>query len=232
MDEAKVDGIAKWPPPLNVSQLRSFLGFCNFYHRFIEHYSDKAQPLNILLQKLKPWTWTTDQHAAFKNMKVAFMTKPVLMMPDLQKPFEVECDASLFATGAVLLQQDTNTDWHPVAYHSKSMNPTERNYQVYDRELLAVIHSLRKWHCYIYGSNFTTVVWTDHYNLTYFTHPQKLTRRQVQWIVELMDYDVKLQHKKGSKMIAADALSRQADWQKGIEHDNEQVVALPETVWI
>jgi len=145
MEEAKVDGIAKWPPPENVSQLRFFLGFCNFYHHFIEHYSDKCQPLNVLLQKLKPWTWTVDQHTAFENLKLAFMTKPVLMMPDLSKPFKIKSDASLFATGAILLQQDTNEDWHPVAYHSKSMNSTKYNYQVYNRELLTVICSLREW---------------------------------------------------------------------------------------
>ncbi len=173
-----------------------------------------------------------DQHTAFENLKAAYVSKPVLLMPDRTKPYEIECDASLFATGAILLQQDTNGDWHPVAYHSKSMSPTERNYQVYDRELMAVICSLREWRCYIYGSDYTTIVWTDHHNLTYYTHPQKLTRRQVRWMVELMDYDIKLQHKAGSKMIVADALSRRADWSKGLEDDNDQVVALPDNLWI
>src|SRR6266540_4415311 len=91
----------------------------------------------------------------------------------LYETFEIKSDASLYATGAILLQQDTNGDWHPVAYCSQSMNPMEWNYQVYDRELMAIIC---EWRCYIYGSSFTTIVWTDHHNLTYFTHPQKLTR--------------------------------------------------------
>jgi len=142
MNDAKVDGIAKWPPPENVSQLRSFLGSCNFYHRFIDHYSDKCQPLNLLLQKARTWSWTGDQHTAFENLKAAYTSKPVLLMPDRTKLYEIECDASLFATGAVLLQEDTNGDWHPVAFHSKLMSATERNYQVYDRELMAVIRSL------------------------------------------------------------------------------------------
>src|SRR6266508_567090 len=119
-----------------------------------------------------------------------------------------------------------------VTYCSQSMNPTEWNYQVYDRELMAIIRALREWRCYIYESSFMTIVWTDHHNLTYFMHPQKLTRRQVRWIVELMDYDLKLQHKAGSKMIVADALSRRADWSKGIDQDNVDVVALPDTLWI
>ena len=123
-----------------------------------------------------PWNWTTSQHSTFEVLKTAFCSKPVLLMPDFTKPFEIESDASLYATGAILLQQDTNGDWHPVAYCSQSMNPTEQNYQVYDRELMAIIRALRKWRCYIYGSSFMMIVWTDHHNLTYFMHPQKLTR--------------------------------------------------------
>ncbi len=232
MNPAKLDGIASWPPPENVKQLWSFLGFCNFYRRFIDHYADKTVALNMLLCKTHPWEWTTVQHSACEILKTAFCSKPVLLMPDYTKPFEIESDASLYTTGTILLQQDTNGDWHPVAYCSQSMNPMERNYQVYDRELMAIICSLREWRCYIYGSSHTTIVWTDHHNLTYFTHPQKLTRPQVRWIVELMDYDLKLQHKAGSKMIVTDALSRRADWSKGLDQDNIDVVALPDTLWI
>ena len=176
MDEMKVDGIVKWPPPETTTQLRSFLGFCNYYYQFINHYLDKCQPLNVLLQKMRPWDWTPVQHSAFEILKAAFCSKPVLLMPDFLKPFEMECNTSLFATGGVLLQQDTNGDWHPVAYHSKSLSATEHNYQVYDCELYAIIRCLRDWRCYIYSSPHDTTVWTDHHNLTYYTHPQKLTR--------------------------------------------------------
>ena len=193
---------------MTLKQLRSFLGFCNFYRRFITHYADKTAPLNVLLRKTHPWEWTSTHHVAFETMKVAFASQPVLLIPDYSKPFEIESDASLYATGAVLLQQDTNGEWHPVAFHSQSMSPTERNYQVYDRELMAIIRALRDWLCYIYGSPFTTIVWTDHHNLTFFTHLQKLTQQQVRWVVKLMEYDLKLQHKKGSKMVVADVLSR------------------------
>ena len=108
-------------------------------------------------------------------MKVAFASQPVLLMPNYSKPFEIESDASLYATRAVLLQQDTNGEWHPVAFHLQSMSPTERNYQVDDRELMAIIRALHDWRCYIYGSPFIMIVWTDHHNLTFFTHLQKLT---------------------------------------------------------
>ena len=103
MDDAKVDGIAKWPPPETVMQLWSFLGFCNYYHQFIDYYSDKCQPLNMLLQMSRLWDWTPIQHAAFENLKVAFISKLVLLMPDYLKPFKMECNKSLFATRGVLL---------------------------------------------------------------------------------------------------------------------------------
>ena len=171
-------------------------------------------------------------HAAFKTMKVAFTSQPVLLMPNYSKLFEIESDASFYATGAVLLQQDTNGEWHPVTFHSQSMSPTEQNYQVYDWELMAIICALHDWRYYIYGSPFTTIVWTDHHNLTFFTHPQKLTQRQVCWVVELMEYDLKLQHKKESKMVVTDVLSQRADWFTGLEHDNELIITLPESLWI
>src|SRR6266511_3016174 len=145
MNPTKLDDIAHWPPLENVKQLQSFLGFCNFYRRFIDHYADKTVALNVLLCKTHPWDWTTSQHSTFEVLKTAFCSKPVLLMPDFTKPFEIESDASLYATGTILLQQDTNGDWHPVTYCSQSMNPTERNYQVYDRELMAIIRALREW---------------------------------------------------------------------------------------
>ncbi len=95
MNPAKLDGIAYWPPPENVKQLRSFLGFCNFYRRFIDHYADKTVALNVLLCKMHPWNWTTSQHSAFEVLKTAFCSKPVLLMPDFTKLFEIESDASL-----------------------------------------------------------------------------------------------------------------------------------------
>ena len=125
MNPAKLDGIAYWPPPENVKQLRSFLGFCNFYRRFINHYANKSVTLNVLLCKMYPWDWTLFQHSTFEVLKTAFCSKLVLLMPDYTKPFEIESDASLYATGAILLQQDTNGDWHSVAYCSQSMNPME-----------------------------------------------------------------------------------------------------------
>jgi hypothetical protein len=231
MEEQKVSGIADWPPPSNESQVRSFLGFCNFYKRFIKNYADLCKPLNDLLQKAVPFDWTTEKHEAFEKLKVAFVSNPVLLIPDYTKPFVIEADASLFATGAVLIQEDSNGDEHPTGYLSTSLNPAERNYQVYDRELYAIIRALREWKHYIQGSSFLTIVRTNHANLTYYRSPQRLTQRQTRWIVELMDYDIQLQHKPGKAMIPADALSRRHDHAVGIDKIDE-IVGLPEEPFV
>jgi len=178
MEDQKVSGIADWPPPENQRQVRSFIGFCNFYKRFIERYADMCIPLNDLLRKSTKWAWTPERHNAFEKLKVAFVSKPVLLIPDYEKPFIIEADASLFATGAVLLQEDANGDEHPTGYLSNSLNPAERNYQVYDRELMAIIRALREWRHYVQGSSFHVEVRTDHANLTYFRSPQRLMSRQ------------------------------------------------------
>ena len=137
----------------------------------------------------------------------------------------------MFASGAVLLQEDSNGEEHPLGFLSTSFNTTERNYQVYDRELFLIIRALREWRHYVQGSSFLTEVRTDHANLTYYRSPQRLTQRQTRWIVELMDYDIKLQHKPGKTMIPADALSRRHDHSKG-EDEHTDVIGLPDDLFI
>ena len=129
------------------------------------------------------------------------------MMPDQSRPFQIECDASKYVSGAVLTQQDNNGDRHPVAFLSKTFNETEQNYEIYDRELLAIIRALEEWRHYIQGSGHTTVIYSDHQNLTYFQSAQKLNQRQARWSLYLSEFDVKLIHQPGSKMIQSDALS-------------------------
>jgi hypothetical protein len=139
MERQKVSGIADWPPPQTLKQLQSFLAFCNFYHRFINHYADLCEPLNRLRKKDYPWTWEQDQQEVFDALKLAFTKEPVLLIPDNVKSFKVEANASKYATGAVLIQEDMNGDRHPVAFTSHSFMPAERNYQVYDHEFLAIL---------------------------------------------------------------------------------------------
>ena len=165
-------------------------------------------------------------------MKAAYASKPVLLCPDYSQPFRLECDASLIASGGVLLQDNTAGLEHPIAFFSKAHSPAERNYMTYDREFLAIILCLREWRHFLIGSPHQTVIFTDHRNLTYFQQPQRLTRRQARWVAELMEYDVKLKHKAGRQMIIADALSRRSDYGHGQEDDNADTTALPEDLWI
>ena len=140
-------------------------------------------------------------------MKNRFTEEPVLAMLDHSKPFQIETYASKYATGAVLTQLDSNGDRHPVGFYSKTFSPAERNYEIYDRELLAIIRALEEWRHYIQGSGHTTIVLSDHQNLTIYKEARKLNRRQAQWFLFLSEYDVKLVHTPGIKMVQSDALS-------------------------
>ena len=127
-------------------------------------------------------------------------------MPDQLKPFQIKSDMSKVATGAVLTQLDSNGDQHPVAFMSKMFTDTESKYEIYDRELLGIIRALKEWRHYIQGSGHTTIVFSDHKNLTYFRTAQKLNDRQARWSLYLSEFDIKLIHLPGSKMIQSNAL--------------------------
>ena len=208
MDPGKLKGISEWPSPTTVKQTRGFLGFRNFYRRFIRHFSEIAKPLNDLLKKDLKFEWTPDCQKAFEELKKQFTEEPVLTMPDHTKPFQIKCDASKYVSGAVLTQLDSNGNRHPCAYISRTFSPTERNYEIYDRELLAIIRALEEWRHYIQGSPHMTTVLSDHKNLTFYREVRKLNQRQARWSLYLSKFDVKLIHTPGHKMILSDALSR------------------------
>ena len=132
-------------------------------------------PLNGLSKKNVPFEWSSECQEAFLTLKQRFMEKPVLMMPDQTRPFQIKSDASKYASGAVLTQADSNGDRHLVAFMSKMFTDTERCYEIYDRELLGIIWALQEWHHYILGSGHTTIIHTDHKNLTYFRKAQRLS---------------------------------------------------------
>ncbi len=125
MDPGKLAGIKDWPTPTSVKTTRKFLGFGNFYRRFIKHFSNLAKPLNDLLKKDRAFTWTTACQRAFDLLKNRFTEEPVLLMPDHTKPFQIETDASKYATGAVLTQLDSNGDRHPISFISRTLSPAE-----------------------------------------------------------------------------------------------------------
>ena len=161
MDSVKVKGIQDWPAPTTVKEVWSFLGFGNFYRKFINKFSELAAPLNKLLKKDKIFNWTSECQESFDTLKQWFTAEPVLMMPDQSRPFQIEVDTSKYASGAVLTQMDSNSDRHLVAYFLKNFNDTERNYKIYDRELLGVIRGLYTAPHILIGLD-QTFIWLEH----------------------------------------------------------------------
>lgn len=207
MDPVKVQGVADWPEPTGRTQLKGFLGFANFYRRFIEGFSHIATTLNKLSGKAE-WVWDEACQTAFDEIKRRMLSAPVLAIPDRAKPFRLETDASAYATGAVLSQEKDGL-WHPVAFLSKTLNDAERNYAIYDRELLAIIRALDEWRHFLMGTPFE--IFTDHKNLEYFKAARLLNTRQVRWYTKLQEYTYTLVYKPGKRMEIADKLSRRPD---------------------
>ncbi|KAI5115293.1 hypothetical protein M0805_002926 [Coniferiporia weirii] len=139
MDPIKLTGISKWPTPKTVKQLRSFMGFCNYYRRFILNFSQTVYPLNELTRTNKPWIWTPERDSAFLKLKTMFLLKPTLLIPDPSKLFILETDASKVATGAILYQTNSNGDLQPCGFISQTLGPAQQRYEVYDHELLGII---------------------------------------------------------------------------------------------
>ncbi|KAL6319624.1 hypothetical protein AAG906_020701 [Vitis piasezkii] len=171
MDKGKVQAILEWTAPSKVTELRSFLGLANYYRRFIKGYSKTVSPLTDLLKKDKQWDWSEQCQMAFESLKEAMSTEPVLRLPDLDLPFEVQTDASDRALGGVLVQEG-----HPVAFESRKLNNAEQRYSTHEKEMTAVVHCLRQWRHYLLGSIFTVV--TDNVANTFFTTQKKLSPRQ------------------------------------------------------
>ncbi|KAK5927636.1 hypothetical protein CgunFtcFv8_012771 [Champsocephalus gunnari] len=208
-DPAKVMAVAEWPTPTTRKQLQRFLGFANFYRRFIRDYSRAAAPLTKLTSVKVPFVWSSETEAAFAMLKCLFSSAPVLSHPDSSAPFVVEVDASDTGVGAVLSQRSASDQkLHPCAFFSRR-SPAERNYDVGNRELLAVVLALQEWRHWLEGTTHPFVVWTDHRNLAYLRSARRLNSRQARWALFLGRFSFTLTYRPGSRNIKADALSRQ-----------------------
>lgn len=225
MDPVKVAGVRNWPVPETKKEVSSFLGSTNFYRRFIEGFSHVARPLFDLTCKDAKFRWTSEAQNAFDELKRRITSDPILLLADDKRPFRVAADASDVATGAVLEQQGEDGKWHPVAFYSKSLSAVERNYEIHDKEMLAIIHALEEWRHYLEGAEHLFEIWTDHKNLEYFRTARRLNRRQARWSLYLSRFDYTLHHRPGSTMGKPDALSRRADHHPG-PADNDNMVLL------
>ncbi|GJP42518.1 hypothetical protein CLOM_g2071, partial [Closterium sp. NIES-68] len=207
VDPKKIEAVRTWKTPENVKELQQFLGFANYYNRFVPQYAKLAAPLTNLLKKNTPYKWETKHQEAVEQLKQALTSAPVLILPDPERDYVIEADASDQAVGAVLMQ-DQGNGLQPIAYLSKKLHGAELNYPIHDKEALAIVIAFKAWRCYLEGRR--TTVYTDHCSLKYLKTQPNLSRRQVRWIDFLethFHYDIV--YKPGHKN-KADALSRPA----------------------
>ncbi len=212
VDPTKVRAVSEWPVPDSRRALQRFLGFANFYRRFIRNYSQTAAPLTALTSTCVPFRWTEQAQKAFTKLKSCFTSAPVLSVPDPELQFIVEVDASEVGVGAVLSQRSPlDGKVHPCAYFSHRLSPAERNYDVGNRELLAVRLALGEWRHWLEGAAEPFLVWTDHKNLEYIRSAKRLNSRQARWALFFDRFSFTLSYRPGSKNIKPDALSRLFD---------------------
>ncbi|UYV64930.1 K02A2.6-like [Cordylochernes scorpioides] len=204
-DPDRTETVRQWPVPRDVHQLRSFLGLCSYYRRFVPGFSNIARPLHRLTESGRPFSWTVDCERAMDKLKQALSSPPMLAYPDQGEPFILDTDASNTGIGAVLSQTQDGVE-RVIAYFSKTLSKPERNYCVTRRELLAIVKSIEHFHHYLYGQKF--LLRTDHAALRWLLNFKSPEGQLARWIQRLQEYDMEIQHRKGKSHGNADALSR------------------------
>ena len=209
--QEKVQAIKEAPAPTNLTQLRSFLGLINYYNKFLPNLAAKLTPLYSLLNKGQKWHWNQEQQAAFQAAKDALQSDSLLVHYDTRKPLLLACDASDYGIGAVLSHVVGDGQEQPIAYISRTLTPAEKHYSQLEKEALAIIFAVKKFHRYLLGRHF--VIESDHQPLkTLFGEsnriPHMASSRIVRWAIILSAYDYTIKHKSGKYLGNADALSR------------------------
>ncbi|KAK3740332.1 hypothetical protein QZH41_000887 [Actinostola sp. cb2023] len=204
-DPEKNRAVMDWPVPSRASEMRSFLGLCSYYRRFIKGFADIARPLHRLTEKGREFVWTSECDVAFNQLKTTLSTAPVLAYPTSKDPFILDTDASNIGLGAVLSQVQDGEE-KVIAYYSKSLSKAERNYCVTRKELLAIVNAVKRFHHYLYGRPF--LVRTDHGALRWLINFKNPEGQLARWLEFLGTYDLTIEHRSGVKHGNADALSR------------------------
>ncbi|KOM57691.1 hypothetical protein LR48_Vigan11g072400 [Vigna angularis] len=206
MGREKVSAVLEWPEPRNIKELRGFLGLTGYYRRFIRDYGKMAKPLTDLLKK-RMFKWSKEGAMALQKLKEAGTTAPVLILPDFEQPFVVECDASGTGVGAVLSQKN-----RPIAFFSKALSDSSLTKSIYEKELMALVLAIQHWRPYLLGQKF--VVFTDQKSLRYLLEQRITTQSQQNWLAKLLGYEFEIKYRTGASNHVADGLSR-----KGMEEE-------------
>jgi hypothetical protein len=203
VDPKKVAAILDWKAPKDVQGIKSFIGMASYYRRFIKGFSKIARPMTALLAKKVEFKWTSACQESFEMLKQKLTTEPVLVLPDVHKPFSVYCDASYTGLGCVLMQEGK-----VVTYSSRQLKVHEKNYPTHDLELAVVVHALKTWRHYLYGQKCD--IYTDHKSLKYIFTQSELNMRQRRWLELIKDFELEIHYHPSKANVVADALSRKS----------------------
>ncbi|GFS56381.1 retrovirus-related Pol polyprotein from transposon 17.6 [Trichonephila clavipes] len=204
-DPDKIKAVRNFPTPKNIHDIRSFLGFCSYFRRFIKGFCYLAEPLQSLLKSGVEFYWGPEEVEAFHSLKKALTSDPVLGMYDERASTEIHTDASGYGIGAVLVQIQNNVE-KVIAYASRTLTKAEKNYSTTERECLAIVWATNKFWPYIFGKHFTVV--TDHHSLCWLMNLKDPSGRLARWALRLQEHDFDVKYKTGKKHSDADALSR------------------------
>jgi hypothetical protein len=223
-DPNKIKAVLDWPLPKSIKSLRGFLGLTGYYRKFIKHYGAIAAPLTAMLKK-NAFVWTCEAKEAFQALRMAVTQAPVLALPNFSQTFIIECDASGFGIGAVLMQNK-----RPIAYISKALKGKALHMSTYEKELFALVTAIQKWRPYLLGQSF--VVKTDQQSLKFLLEQKVGTHFQQKWLTKLLVYDFSVEYKKGVDNKVADALSRREDNDVSDVKVSLFLLSIPRAVWV
>ena len=205
-DPEKIRTVSDFPTPRDVKTLRSFLGLASYYRQFVPNFSVVARPLHALTKKDVPFDWTGSCQKSFERLKELLTTSPILVLPDFEKDFMLETDASGQGLGAVLAQKLEDGLVRPIAFASRTLQPHEQNYGITELEGLGVVWAMKHFRHYLYGHRCE--VFTDHEALKSLLNTQHPSGKLARWGITLQEFDVKIRYRPGKANASADALSQ------------------------
>jgi len=211
MSQKKVEDIVKWPALRNVKEVQRFIGFTNFYRRFIQGFSSLTLPIQVLTHNGVMWNWSEQCAKAFVDLKRKFTTAPILCHYHLERKKQIETDASDLCKASILSHYEPDKHWHPLSYYNKRCLPAELNYDVHDKEMVVIVNCFQELRHFLMGAPEEIVIFTNYNNLEYFNTTKLLNRRQARWAAILRQFNFKIFYRLGEKNGKADALSRRVD---------------------
>lgn len=222
MDPEKIRTIQEFQPPRSQKQARAFLGFINFYRKYIRDLSQLTEKISQLIKKGKVWQWGDDQQQAFEQIKKCFLEDIIIKYPDFERPFFLATDASGTHVGAELYQIDDEDRHCTIGFTSRTLNAAERNYYTTERELLAIVFGCKKYRNYILGH--TTHLLTDHQALTFLNSCRLLNGRLMRWSIQLQEFNLQIKYIMGKDNIGADTLTRYVQAEEDQMRTNQQII--------